>query len=176
MRKHPRLVLVILLLPFAVVVFFLPPVHWRVIGWAQGEAFCATMPTSYWSQALDRWDRDWDEHGVRGELEPADSKLRRAVGLSSTVDPGHPGILTDPTDEKVPVLIALLHDSSPGVRELAADALAELCPKGRAAIPGLLQALEREVDLVRVQHAVAHALREIDPETAERAGVGKPPS
>ena len=44
MRKR-RLLFIAILLIAGIATFFLPPVYWRVVGWAKGEAFYDGRPT-----------------------------------------------------------------------------------------------------------------------------------
>jgi hypothetical protein len=75
----------------------------------------------------------------------------------------------DNLDRKVSSLVAHLKDEVPAVRRAAAEALGQIGPEAKAAVPALRDALRDEDGGVR--RLAAAALEKIDPEAAPESGV-----
>src|SRR5437660_400152 len=52
MKKRVCIVVAVLLLILLGIGLALPRTHFAIVGWAQGEAYFAGQPTSYWAGAL----------------------------------------------------------------------------------------------------------------------------
>jgi len=172
-------------------------VRWRVIGWVLGEAFYKGRPTSYWSEELSRWGKQWN--GYQEDQDPTFTREetmwdRFAEGLSGRraleLEFGGEELqLVNP--EAVPVLLDLLKDSNPFVRSIAALCLGKIGPEARPAVPILLELFDRAMaepeppasisiktyKVVRIDAACsreyARALRRIDADEALRCAVIK---
>ncbi len=117
-----------------------PAIHWRLIGWAKGEAFYQGRPTSYWRAECERWGGGitwhWNItlgywHRVPSEWE----KLLEGVsGSPSATTTKMPLVQGDP--ESVPVLMELLA-SSAKARLIAMEGLGLVGPLARDALPEL---------------------------------------
>jgi hypothetical protein len=127
-----------------------PAVHWRLIGWAEREAFYRGQPTSYWQQECENWlpllsassgraDVTWVRR--RPEWE---QRFAHLIGLSVSSYVNVPLVDGDP--ESVPVLLELLQRTSNNrVRIVALTGLEHVGPPARDAVPLLLR-LVREKD------------------------------
>jgi hypothetical protein len=135
-------------------VLSLPAVHWRLIGWWQGEAFYQDRPSSWWAREIQQ-SYSWspqvgpsvaDVSGPRFPIawhrrrtfSPGESIRRQFTGpptLNSLIDAlmAAPP-LADGDEAALPVLLELLRQEDPKVRLLAACGLAAL---GRRATPAV---------------------------------------
>jgi HEAT repeats len=141
-------------------------------GTLAGEAFYRWRPTSYWSREL---------RGLDGlmfsDRDTVFWHRRRGAWQYWVYD--HTPLLRPYIFDDLPilrgdskafnVLVALLDDEWPKVRYIAADSLGELKRYGKPAVPALLACLNDEHEGVR--RSARHALREIDPEAAKKAGI-----
>lgn len=185
MYRRRSLVVTGTLILGAVAVFFLPPVHWRFIGWWNGEAFYLGRPTSYWSADIQDWEakdmpNSWIAKvmvrlGLRESprsrpriLEP-DQKLAELLHVHRAYP--------QPTDNAptykaaVPVLVELLEDEHEQVRRQAALTLGHIGPDAQLGVPALIRLLRDQSQSVR--NAARFALKEIAPQEeieADRSG------
>jgi HEAT repeat protein len=77
--------------------------------------------------------------------------------------------ITGQEAKALPVLTAALQDRQAFVRRDAADALAEMGPKAKAAVPGLIALMERKSPRFYDRRAAYQALKKIDPQAAYQA-------
>jgi HEAT repeat protein len=85
------------------------------------------------------------------------------------------GAIHDEPDRLVPVLTNALHDQDIDVQRSAVMALRNLGPNAKAAVPALLRSLNGPVVVTDMRASITNALRQIDPETAARAGITNAP-
>jgi hypothetical protein len=116
--------------------------HWRLYGWCRGEPFYRGRPASYWRGEA----AACEAVVIPGEpvelLPPPGPFFRLRLRLAQCLN--RPDLTPEPDcslvncdGSAVPVLIALLGDSDPKVRYLAAQRLGLLNGDGRAALPAL---------------------------------------
>jgi hypothetical protein len=141
MTKRRWLLIGLILLLAVVVAFFLPPVHWRVVGWLKGEAFYQSRPTSYWRREVQSYQRysellGWHIAALKSaQQEPAwtgpswSYELRSWLGIELPMRSSLPEVL-DEDPAAVPVLLELLDDESVGWN--AAEALKRNYPETAA--------------------------------------------
>src|SRR5262245_8848232 len=105
-----------------------PAVHWRLIGWARGEAFYQGRPTSYWRKEAHQWVTPqlknlftWSRRSSWWE-----ERLANVVGMNFNLDQAIPWILGDA--QAVPMLLELLADEDPHVCAVAISGLAKAGP------------------------------------------------
>jgi HEAT repeat protein len=113
----------------------------RLRGWARGEAFHAGRPTSYWAARLGSADPEAQSDALwelREGERPADGVLTQ--------------ILANPAN---PI----------DLRTLAAALLGELGPRGKSAVPALLEALDQPDPYLKA--VAGRALSEVAPEDDE---------
>jgi HEAT repeat protein len=159
-------------IPLAVLVIvgllLIPAVHWRLIGWAKGEAFYQGRPTSWWERAVVRWQKNVRREAVPSILQDTDPETipvhielsqssnynvrsQATVSLRGAFEPRR----------AVSILIRVLDDKRPDIRETAAQALGNMGDKAREAIPALKARLKDDNEAVRKK--AAEALQMIDP-------------
>jgi hypothetical protein len=88
MTKRRRLVLSFTLLLAAGMTFSLPPVYWRVVGWAKGEPFYRGRPTSWWRNECREYEEIiragglWSRHMALWARRPGfwDQQVRKVFG------------------------------------------------------------------------------------------------
>jgi HEAT repeats len=180
-RRRKRLLL-LLAAAAVLTVLALPAVRWPLLGWWRGEAFFKYRPTSYWSAAFAAWatDRDrvvaqssaWGRRYYRTH-DPL-TGLKGLFGLGGAYDPFVDSEIPSFGPAGIPVLIALLSDADPRVRDSAAVLLGAFgpWPETRAAVPALRRLLSDDAEVVpgsgyTVGKAAARALRRIDPAALE---------
>jgi hypothetical protein len=150
-------------------VFVLPPVYWRLAGWARGEAFYEGRPTSYWSREvrerygfMARPDVQWPlaRQWVARSEPPALDQWLGELGLCAPplVGYGTPYIQSDPA--AINVLLELLADADPNVRQFACRGIGGVGVEAPAVRPALLEALNDTDSEVRDE--AAYALMQID--------------
>ena len=170
----------------------LPAVHWRVIGWAQGEAFYQGRPTSWWSSEIEDSYHErlilWSGLGRLPEVLPnlpdwwVDTpsslwvRMRQQLKSGNTAIPvmdvsnNSPLLNGDPT--VLPLLLALVRSQSAKVRRVAISGLFAQGKQTPEVVPALLQLLDDPEDEVRRDALIA--LRQLDPEAAAKTGIGEP--
>jgi hypothetical protein len=153
-------------------------VHWRLIGFVKGEAFYQGRPTSYWS--TEAFSLQWldAEAGGGGEtcwvdyhwMRPVSSveQVLATLNLTTIKHKSDDFVLLNGDSTAIPVLIALLRDPEPQVRQIAAQGLGKVGAGASAAIPAISIACHDENDMVQQQ--ARQALRAIDPEAARKVG------
>lgn len=128
-------------------VLALPSVHWRLVGWWQGEPFYRGMPASYWADGTSdhRYPPVWlYRRDVRHKSLFSDSlsRVKRFLGVGNRFEPVGVALEDfDPDPDAVPVLIYLLYRSEPDVRTWAADALGWMGRVAKPAAPDLRRLL-----------------------------------
>ena len=140
-------------LALTAVTFFVPAVHWRLIGWYKGEALYRDRPTGYWGKTLG-WLALPD-----GTTVDYFNEFGAAVDAQREME-GDP--------EAVPVLTELLRSTNPRMREVAVTLLRSIGPPAKSAVPELLRAMEECEPGFR--YIFTQALLAIDPEAARQAG------
>jgi hypothetical protein len=165
-------------------VLSLPPVHWRLIGWWQGEAYYQDRPTSWWAREIQQ-SYSWSPQNgpyVAGSAEPrfpiswhrrrthslGENIRQQFIGpptLSSLIDAlmAEPP-LADGDDVALPVLLELLRHEDSKVRLLAVCGLGVLGHQATSALPALQDVLGDEDEGVRWQ--AFRALQRIEGKTA----------
>jgi hypothetical protein len=132
MTRRRLLYLCLTLLLVALLV--LPAVHWRVIGWVNGEAFYQGRPTSWWARELQRID--W--LSLLSSQAPPDPKPAWVPEVARPLwdDPMLGVGLLDPhpPHEAVPVLLGLLQHDDDKVRRVAAEVLRQIDPEEAAQV------------------------------------------
>jgi hypothetical protein len=159
-----------------------PSVSWPMIGWLRGEAFYRGKPTSYWALEVQRSYVDLYDGGyfTLGQPQPPAPPVAQQVGwiyrqpttwahwlpdwLRGGSGPSAEAMLTelplvDGDDHALPVLIELLRNDDPKVRQLAAWGLGILGKRARVAMPDLVKHLQDENP--KVVAAVAESLKKI---------------
>ncbi len=148
------------------------------------QAHYAGRPTRYWARRMAELPELWE---TPPQLKGSDALIFRAFALvGMNWSPGPSATQMYGKTEAVAVLVELLDDPDPHVQREAARFLAELEPRPKDAIPALLKAWQRcKADYhgwlyggglefgnaVDAANWVHDAIWEIDPESAERAGV-----
>lgn len=137
MRRRWRLLTGLALLLVGVVLSF-PAVHWRLIGWARGEAFYDGRPSSWWREPVRRYPLDPSE----AVEEVYEKILAEEFGDGSIWEkwtgPRHPPtyrplLAGDPS--AIRVLTELLNDSDERVRTTARQMLDRIAAEaGKAGI------------------------------------------
>jgi HEAT repeat protein len=138
-----------------------PDVRWPLWGWLRGEAMYRGKPTSYWRGPVKEFQRLTKSltdgpGGVGLSIKPPPPSavevvrawVSRFFAGSSVLPPDH-----DPA--AVPVLVQLLSDDDPEVRDYAALALGDCGPAATAALPRLTEALRDDDPEVRRSAAVS---------------------
>jgi hypothetical protein len=172
MKRRWRLWLILTLL-FVGGSLLHPAVHWRLIGWAKGEAFYQGRPTSYWRWECERWQpgrlwsySSWSWHRAPSQWENVLNRLLDTPFSSSEGLPLHQG-----EPEGVPVLIELVESSRGNTRLIAIQGLAHVGRSANGAVAVLRRILwENEIP----DPFAWSALREIDPEAADHALADRP--
>jgi hypothetical protein len=142
----------------------LPPVRWRVIGWARGESFFQDRPTSYWAKELAQCDMMDDF--VAGDLyffprEPTalEQWLHEKIAVKLASDWNSQQALQDP--DALPVLTELLADQDLQVQLAAAQALGYMGPAGKPAW-SKLQEIQAATQEYLVWREAGRAMAHID--------------
>lgn len=166
-------------LPLAValaVAIAVPPNRHTLLGYLRREPTYRGRPARYWAWEAGRWrvgavgsDRAQQTRSFYRERPPWAAWLGRAAH-PDPFGARFPLPLLQGDPEAVPVLAALLAHDDATVRRIAAAGLAQIGLPARAAAPALLPLL-RDAD-AEVRGDAGEALYSIDPEAAERAGVG----
>jgi len=138
-----------------------PDARWQAWGLLRGEAFYRGKPTSYWRGSVKGFQRLTksltDGPGGLGfsskprppsAVEVVRAWVSRFFAGSFVLPPDH-----DPA--AVPVLVQLLSDDDPEVRDYAALALGDCGPDATAALPRLTEALRDDAPEVRRSAAVS---------------------
>lgn len=112
MKRRWRLWLGLTLVLFLGSSLLHPAVHWRLIGWARGEAFYQGRPTSWWARECRQWELRLvpsSDGGTLSIIEPDwvrhPTWLEQKLGLGGHTAEEIPLLLGEPT--AVPVLIQL---------------------------------------------------------------------
>ncbi len=112
--------------------------RYQIVGWLRGETFFAGKPVSLWSVELHEYEA------------LANSPARRSPSVLNTYLPflfpnrlDTPNVLTA-TNGSLPMLIELLNDPDPRVRNAVCRRLIEFGPAARSAIPTLVEMLNHE--------------------------------
>jgi hypothetical protein len=148
-----------------------PDVRWWLWGHLRGEAMYRGKPTSYWRGPVKEWQRMLKAYAQASVSRsrprrppppppppPTTAEVVRAwAGRFFTRS-----IVWPPTHDPaaVPVLVQLLSDDDPEVRDYAALTLGDCGPAATAALPGLTEALRD--DDPEVRHSAAVSLGGID--------------
>jgi hypothetical protein len=176
MKRRWRLLLGLALLLLVGGSFLHPAVRWRVIGWVKGEAFCQGRPTTYWSRETDNLSlRGITAHGpflcphVSYMWERSPSRMEQYLAVL-TGNSCWEFELLKPERAALPVLIELLHDPTPKVRQIAAQGLQDLGSEAKPAFGDLLL-LCNDRHHPSVRQMARQALRPIDPDAAAKAGI-----
>jgi hypothetical protein len=155
MTKRRRLVLVSAAAVVLSGMLALPGVHWRLYGWAKGEAFFRGRPTSYYRPFC---HKDYFLPTGMVTIDPYEGGwVQRLLGRWLThrlFDKYNP--LDDCDSASVPVLVELLRDPDWEVRFWAVCYLEGVRPPARDALPALRQLLSEWDD--RFNRAVAEDL------------------
>jgi len=161
---------------------FSTPAFYIVRGWWRGEPFFHGLPSSYWQNAIRRWNRAPDEvpwwnralDWVGMDRKPAlltDDQDSAAMPIlfclvqdedeAVQIAVGYALDRLEPTSrETVPLLVTALKDQDPAVRYWAATLLGRLGEKAKTAVPALTLALQDEDH--DVHHAAHESLAEIE--------------
>jgi hypothetical protein len=181
---------------FAVLgILALPPVRWRVVGWAKREPFWHERPVSYWrhevatstlvpglrNTGVGGRDNGWPwlgrPEGLRGVLDGGLRWLDRGLGRPTGEPIPTPPMLSDRHDATaLPVLLGLLEAPEPQVRYFAALKLGLLGERGRPAAEPLRRLLGDGAEVVEgitVGAAALAALQAVDPSSGDNAA-GRP--
>jgi hypothetical protein len=152
-----------------------PAVHWRLIGWAKGEAFYQGRPTSYWRWECEQWEAGelvygWDYTSFSWHRIPSrwDKLVQGVVGKPSSA--GRIPLQWGEA-ESVPVLIELVESSGGQSRLIAIEGLGYVGPPAMDAVP-VLRRVMWESDFA--DFCAWYALRKIDPEAAAQALSNRP--
>jgi len=168
MKRRWRLLVCLGLLLAAVGTVLHPAVHWRLVGWAKGEAFYQGRPTSWWADSIlavprdtppsksslgSRWLLDWlsgppPRYGQELEL----------VLVAMVRD-----------RDNLPLLLQLHAHEASFVRFVAVTLLGEMDPVTPEVTAALVKSLDDSDQEVSAQ--AAKCLRKVDPEAAAKAGV-----
>jgi hypothetical protein len=163
------------------VVLALPPVHWRLYGWARGEQFYKGRPASYWSAEIAACDATLflecftETPTLRMLLTRRPNSVDRArqwladrlswpdLAPNSRWAPNNRWRLNDDDPTALPVLIALLDEPPPQVRYFAAQCIAGLHDAGRPALTTLRAHVRDQAAVVpgssvTVANAASHAI------------------
>jgi hypothetical protein len=114
----------------------------------RGEHFYHGLPSSYWKQQLGNWGE-----GPLGRMAWAPSELKNAAFYLGLGYPPAAPIATSGDPAVLPVLLDLLGDSDPFVREKAVTALNQFPRPVAGVIPALVGALGDNSPAVRAQAA-----------------------
>jgi hypothetical protein len=168
MTRHRKrwLVAALLLLAGALL---LPPVHWRLIGWARGEAFYQGRPTSYWEREIRQYVMI--DSFVSGDLyfdypEPTavEEWLEKHLGVRPRVQ-GNPTLgFSKNGSAAAPVLMELLACKRLKVRLFAVQRLGCVGPEAAPACPALRELAQTTREYL-VYREARIALGIIDPAT-----------
>lgn len=152
-----------------------PAVHWRLIGWAKGEAFYQGRPKSYWRWEWEWWHPMWTSAGA---FLP-DYALERYVWYRSpsdwaTILDNRFGIKVNSPDrlpllkgdvESVPVLLQLLETQNNDLKLIACGGRQLIGQRAaNEAVPILLRLVRKNDDF---SSSAWEALYRIDPELAQ---------
>ncbi|OAI48645.1 hypothetical protein AYO44_06695 [Planctomycetaceae bacterium SCGC AG-212-F19] len=162
MKRHSRLLVVLAVLLVTANVLH-PAVHWRLIGWARGEAFYQGRPTSYWADKIEAtYQPVWGTGSVIGNggtiwyVETQLSRLDQFLQqwLPGTTPVSVPPALTngpllDGDFDALPVLLALLRNESAKLRQVAVSGLVAQGRDKPEVIKALHEAAKDPDDLVR---------------------------
>jgi HEAT repeat protein len=198
--KRRRLLLPLLLLLLLGGLLLVPQVRWPVYGWLRGEAFYQGMPTSYWRQRIQQYERPKDAK-KQASIDDWIQKLESVFGLLADDlpldilghDPGTVAVrleLLQDSDEcvrkaaildisligpsarpAIPLLINLCEDPSVAVQLRAIVAVGQFGPEAKEALPSLRRLLELYDGSLFHQYLLRTAIRDIDPEAAARSPV-----
>jgi hypothetical protein len=147
MRRRWRLLFGLALVLLVGASLLHPAIHWRLIGWAKGEAFYEGRPTTYWRRQIQSY----------------------SDGLQNLFPPSHPSQLGNFRAVRQRDWLDRWDDYLRGGR---LEVPAILIESNAAAIPVLVE-LTRDNDLIVALSALG-VLRRIDPEAAAKAGVVDP--
>ncbi|OAI46031.1 hypothetical protein AYO44_12170 [Planctomycetaceae bacterium SCGC AG-212-F19] len=147
--------------------FALPSVHWRVIGWFNGEAFFQGRPTSYWSKEIHKYNEITAEERIALSNKPKSwiDELKDRLGLDNRRESDLPAVVEfgpHADSAAVPVLVELLEDSDVEVCAHAASTLGAFGELALPAVPALIKMLGHP-DVIRRRNA-AGTLLAIGPE------------
>jgi RNA polymerase sigma factor (sigma-70 family) len=100
------------------------------------------------------------------------TRRKRAVLILGQMTPTVLKKLVAEDKTVLPVLIEAVKEKNTDVRNLAANALLQLGPEARAAVPALIEALKlsKTVSVLELEDPALEALKKIDPEAAARSG------
>jgi HEAT repeat len=176
------------------VVLALPPVHWRLYGWARGEPFYQGRPASYWSAEIAACEAGELKIvcGTTVVCEPDRGPTMLLIVRPSLLDRTRQRVaikldlprlagnldnrwqLTDGDSAALPVLAALLADPAPQVRYYAVQCITNLHEAGRPALPNL-QALAGDKGEVfpgmSVADVASYAIHTLEKDEAAGAAV-----
>jgi hypothetical protein len=120
MKRRWRVLTCLLLFILIGVVLSVPAIHWRLIGWAKGEAFYQARPTSWWEMECQRWKRrHYEDRWDAGDIwirDPSWIEQRFAGWLGQSAERGPFFLKGDLT--ALPVLIELMEKDDEHVREI----------------------------------------------------------
>lgn len=161
MKQRWRLFLALALLVFLGSSLFLPSVHWRLIGWAKGEAFFQGTPTSWWAAeiqesyylgGLPNHHRCWVRFRSPSNLD----RLHYAWNGRPDSDWVEPSPLVFGGPDALPVLLELVRHLDAQVRRVAVFGLSTQ----RSVDPAILSAIEAVMQDVDedVRKAASYAL------------------
>jgi hypothetical protein len=169
MRRRWRLVLGLLLVTSCVAILAVPAIHWRLIGWARGEAFYLGRPTIYWrGEVVGLEEKVLVPEIVHLRIGGSkaivhvcygDWRLRESlwgkclaglgVGVGNSLP--LPPIAKDEY-EATPVLMELLQDADVKVRRFAVQGIYEVWDRAFLLAPEMRAALQQSVKQAMVDN------------------------
>jgi hypothetical protein len=193
MKRRWRLRLTLLLILLGGVSLLHPAVHWRLLGWARGEAFYDGRPTSWWVEDIEKHFSavTWTQLGLLGSGQEIPPELWQITDWTRSMPPPWwewrpswwggdnanqlvqwlvamgqaPLVNGDPT--ALPVLLELLRRPELKARQVAVTGLEKLARQEPAAMASLRAAANDPDPAVRRQ--VQQSLERLDERIPEPA-------